>query len=92
MASPDLPIWAWNLIIAVQGHEEQHAGSDHCLESVLAAIPADVQNQAEAIAAYIRQARGNEIADKAAHTWDDLMAAFSGSTRPARDEPAEATP
>lgn len=92
MASPDLPIWAWNLIIAVQGHEEQHANGDRCLKGVLAAIPADVQNQAEAIAAYIRQARGKEIADKAAQTWDDLIAGFFGSARPARDERAEATP
>ncbi|MEU1071922.1 MULTISPECIES: hypothetical protein [unclassified Streptomyces] len=76
----ELPIWAWNLIIAVQGHEEQHASSDRCLKGVLAAVPATVQSQAEAIAAYVRQARGNEIADKATKTWDDLMAGFFGSS------------
>lgn len=76
MASPDLPIWAWNLIIAVQGHEDQHNSSDQCLKGVLNAIPADVRSQAEAIAAYVQQARGNELADKAAETWNDLMAAF----------------
>ncbi|MFL6096052.1 MAG: hypothetical protein ACJ71Y_11440 [Blastococcus sp.] len=76
MTSPDLPLWAWNLIIAVQGHEDQHASSDQCLKGVLNAIPADVQQQAEAIAAYVQQARGNELADKAAKTWGDLMASF----------------
>ncbi|MEU6543894.1 hypothetical protein [Streptomyces sp. NPDC046859] len=82
MASPvpDLPLWAWNLIIAVQGHEEHHASSDQCLKGVLNAIPVDVRSQAEAIAAYIQQARGNEIADKAAKTWSDLMDAL----RPAK--------
>lgn len=73
---PDLPLWAWNLIIAVQGHEDQHASSDRCLKGVLAAVPTDVQHQAEAISAYIRQAQGNEIADKAASRWDEIMAAF----------------
>lgn len=79
MASPpDLPLWAWNLIIAVQGHEDQHASSDQCLKGVLNAIPTDVQQQADAIAAYVRQARGNELADKAAKTWGDLMAGLVG--------------
>lgn len=80
MASPvpDLPLWAWNLVIAVQGHEEQHASGDRCLSAVLAAIPVDVQNQAAAINAYIRQAQGNELADKATKSWDDIMASFVG--------------
>lgn len=91
MASPvpDLPLWAWNLIIAVQGHEEQHGSSDRCLNAVLAAIPVDVQNQAAAINAYIRQAQGNDIADKAAKTWDDIMNTFLGAaSRPQNAEAA----
>jgi hypothetical protein len=76
MASPDLPLWAWNLIIAVQAYEDQHASSGPCLKGVLKAVSAEVRSQAEAIAAYIQQARGNDIADKAANTWSDLMAAF----------------
>lgn len=81
MASPpDLPLWAWNLIIAVQGHEDQHASSDQCLKGVLNAIPTDVQQQADAIAAYVRQARGNELADKAAKTWGNLMAGLFPAT------------
>lgn len=81
MASPDLPIWAWNLIIAVQGHEDQHASSDQCLKAVLNAIPADVRSQAEAIAAYVQQARGNELADKAAKAWGYLMESLSPNLR-----------
>lgn len=76
MAAPDLPNWAWNLIIAVQGHEEQHGSGDQCLKGVLNAIPADVLSQAEAISIYVKQARGNDIADKATKSWDDLMEAF----------------
>lgn len=89
MASPELPLWAWNLIIAVQGHEDQHASSDQCLKGVLNAIPADIQQQAEAINAYIRQAQGHEIADKAAKTWDGIMASFFGQAA-ANDAQAEA--
>ncbi|MCX4232012.1 hypothetical protein [Streptomyces ortus] len=87
MASPDLPLWAWNLIIAVQGHEDQHASSDPCLKGVLNAVPAEVRSQAEAIAAYVQQARGNEVADKAAKAWDYLMAEFF----PKADDEPEAT-
>ncbi|MFE9735467.1 hypothetical protein ACFYO9_33990 [Streptomyces sp. NPDC005863] len=78
MASPvpDLPLWAWNLIIAVQGHEERHASSDRCLKGILAAVPPEVRSQAEAIAAYVQQARGDDLADKAADTWADLMVGF----------------
>ncbi|MCM8552322.1 hypothetical protein [Streptomyces sp. STCH 565 A] len=80
MASPvpDLPLWAWNLIIAVQGHEEQHGSTDRCLNAVLAAVPTDVQNQAAAINAYVRQAEGNELADKTAKNWDDMISRFGG--------------
>ncbi len=80
MASPDLPIWAWNLIIAIEQHEDQHRSNDTCLKGVLAAVPAEIRSQAEAISAYIRKAHGNEIADKAARTWDDLMADFFPQT------------
>jgi hypothetical protein len=89
MASPDLPLWAWNLIIAVQGHEDQHASSDQCLKSVLNAIPAEVRSQAEAIGAYVRQARGNDIADKAASQWGEIMASFF--PKPQAEPEAETT-
>ncbi|MEV0556231.1 hypothetical protein AB0I27_22615 [Streptomyces sp. NPDC050597] len=76
MASPDLPIWVWNLIIAIQRHEELHGRTDTCLGGVLFAVPDEIRSQAEAIGTYIQKAHGNELADKAAKTWDDLMAAF----------------
>ncbi|MCX4450696.1 hypothetical protein [Streptomyces sp. NBC_01789] len=89
---PALPIWAWNLIIAVQGHEDQHGSSDPCLKGVLDAVPANVRSQAEAIAAYIRQARGNDIADKAAKTWSDLVGSFFPKPRDEEAPEPEATP
>lgn len=90
--APDLPLWAWNLIIAVQGHEDQHASSDQCLKGVLNAVPAEVRSQAEAIAAYIQQARGNDIADKAAKTWGDLMESFGMKLRDEEAPEPEAAP
>ncbi|WP_345624523.1 hypothetical protein [Streptomyces ziwulingensis] len=60
----------------MQGHEDQHASSDPCLKGVLNAVPADVRSQAEAISAYVQQAHGNEVADKAAKAWSHLMAEF----------------
>lgn len=88
MASPvpDLPLWAWNLIIAMQRHEELHGSTDTCLNGVLHAVPADVRQQAEAISRYIQAASGNHIADQAAKKWGDLMDAFFGSS----DQPQEA--
>lgn len=89
MASPDLPLWAWNLIIAIQQHEELHGREDACLKGVLAAVPAQVRAQAEAICAYVKKAQGNDIADKAAKTWDGIMAGFFGQAA-ANDAQAEA--
>jgi hypothetical protein len=86
---PDLPLWAWNLIIAMQRHEELHGSSDRCLNGVLAAVPADVRQQAEAISRYIQAASGNQLADNAAKKWGDLMDAFFGSS--AQPQEAEAT-
>lgn len=76
MASTDLPIWAWNLIIAIQQHEELHGREDTCLKGVLAAVPPEIRAQAEAICTYVKKAQGNEIADKAAKAWDSIMASF----------------
>ncbi|WP_327222995.1 hypothetical protein OG229_02305 [Streptomyces platensis] len=57
---PDLPLWAWNLIIAMQRHEEAHGKEDTCLTGVLNAVPADIRAQAEAISAYVQKASSNE--------------------------------
>lgn len=92
MASPvpDLPLWAWNLIIAMQRHEDLHGSSDACLNGVLHAIPAEVRQQAEAINRYIQAASGNQLADNAAQNFEKIMGAFFGPS----DQPqeAEATP
>ncbi|NED75387.1 hypothetical protein G3I51_24295 [Streptomyces sp. SID9944] len=83
MASPvpDLPLWAWNLIIAMQQHEDLHGSNDTCLNGVLHAVPPEVRQQAEAISDYVRKASGQQIADRAAKTWGDLMDAFFGTPK-----------
>jgi hypothetical protein len=91
MASPDLPLWAWNLIIAVQGHEEQHGSSDQCLKGVLKAAPVEVLSQAEAISAYVQKARGDAVADRAAKTWTDIMEGFFPKLRDEEAAEIEAT-
>ena len=92
MASPvpDLPLWAWNLIIAMQRHEDLHGSSDTCLNGVLHAVPTEVRQQAEAISGYIQKASGNQIADNAIQNFEKIMGAFFGDS----DQPqeAEATP
>lgn len=83
MASPvpDLPLWAWNLIIAMQQHEELHGREDTCLKGVLHAVPPEVLQQAEAISGYVKKASGQQIADKAAKTWGGIMDAFFGAPK-----------
>lgn len=86
---PDLPLWAWNLIIAMQRHEDLHGSSDTCLNGVLAAVPDEVRQQAEAISGYIQKASGNQIADKATQNFEKIMGAFFGD---GKSQEAEATP
>ncbi|CAL9649826.1 hypothetical protein [Streptomyces sp. enrichment culture] len=83
MASPvpDLPLWAWNLIIAMQQHEELHGSSDTCLNGVLHAVPPEVRQQAEAISGYVKKASGQQVADKAAKTFGEIMDAFFGTPK-----------
>ena len=93
MASPvpDLPLWAWNLIIAMQRHEELHGKEDTCLDGVLAAVPAEVRQQAEAISGYIQKASGHQLADQAVQTWDQVIGRFGDFLGGSKPE-AEATP
>lgn len=83
MASPvpDLPLWAWNLIIAMQQHEELHGNSDTCLNGVLHAVPPEVRQQAEAISGYVKKASGQQIADNAAKKWSNLVDVFFGTPK-----------
>lgn len=92
MASiPDLPLWGWNLIIAMQRHEDLHGSQDTCLKGVLNAVPADVRQQADAISSYIQKASGHCIADNAAEEFGKIMDGFFG--KPSEQvQTAEATP
>ncbi|MFI9618139.1 hypothetical protein ACIG8S_04390 [[Kitasatospora] papulosa] len=95
MASPvpDLPLWVWNLIIAMQHHEDLHAKSDPCLNGVLNNVPADIRNQAAAISSYVQKASGNQLADRSLKTFGEILDSFfgTGGTEPAADE-SESTP
>ncbi|MGW4223016.1 hypothetical protein ACWEG1_06115 [Streptomyces bauhiniae] len=77
---PDLPLWGWNLIIAMQRHEDLHGKDDTCLGGVLNAVPAEVRQQAQAISSYVQLASGHQLADKAERMFDTLATAFAGSS------------
>ncbi|MFD5027011.1 hypothetical protein [Streptomyces sp. NPDC058373] len=51
MATPDLPRWAWGLVLALQKYEDEHNKDAPCLGSALAAVPFDVRDQAAAVSA-----------------------------------------
>ncbi|MEV6854711.1 hypothetical protein AB0M89_12990 [Streptomyces microflavus] len=91
--TPDLPLWAWNLIIAIQSYEDQHSSTHTCLQQVLTAVPEDVRHQAEGISSYVRKANGDELAAKAQKTWDNLFGSFfaTDGAEPAAAD-SEATP
>ncbi|MFI2354677.1 hypothetical protein ACH5AG_08320 [Streptomyces anulatus] len=92
--TPDLPLWAWNLIIAIQSYEDQHSSTHTCLQQVLTAVPADVRHQAEGISSYVRKASGDELAEKVQSRWDNLfnlLAGGVGDTEPPAGK-SEATP
>ncbi|MFD5221360.1 hypothetical protein ACFWMH_27345 [Streptomyces tendae] len=61
----------------MQQHEELHDKEDTCLNGVLAAVPADVLVQAQAISGYIQKASGSQLADQAAKNWDATVERFS---------------
>jgi hypothetical protein len=85
-AVPDLPLWAWNLIIAMQRHEELHGREDTCLGGVLNAVPVEVRQQAEAIGVYIQKASGNQVAERATENFEKIMGAFFGGGQPQETE------
>jgi hypothetical protein len=85
---PDLPLWAWNLVIAMQRHEELHGSADTCLSGVINAVPAEVRTQAEAISSYVQKASGHQVADQATATFGELIGSFfdgSGEKQPAAE-------
>jgi hypothetical protein len=93
MASPvpDLPLWAWNLIIAIQRHEEVHGKSDTCLTGVLNAVPDDVRAQAEAISSYVQKASGNEFGKRISDGLSDLVDSL-GNLQPVPPDRGGETP
>ncbi|WP_394436276.1 hypothetical protein [Streptomyces sp. SGAir0957] len=75
---PDLPLWAWNLIIAMQRHEELHGKEDTCLGGVLSAVPADVRSQAEAISVYVQKASSSEFGKRIEEGLIGLVGSLAG--------------
>lgn len=72
----DLPKWVWDLVIAIQRHEDEHRSQDACLKGVMAAVPRDVRDQADAIAAYVQRAQTDAIAEKAMEMWTSMANSF----------------
>jgi hypothetical protein len=89
---PDLPLWGWNLIIAMQRHEELHGSQDTCLKGVLNAVPADVRQHAEAISDYVQKASGHKVADNAIKTYGELIGSFFDKTSEPPAPETETTP
>jgi hypothetical protein len=46
------PPWLYDLVTAVEDHEDVHAKGWACFGAVLAAVPLDTRREARAIAAY----------------------------------------
>lgn len=84
---PDLPLWAWNLVIAMQHHEDVHAKDGRCLEGVLNNVPTEVRTQATAISAYVQKASGHQLADQTTNTFGTVLDSFFGS----QEEPSQET-
>jgi hypothetical protein len=76
---PDLPLWTWNLIIAMQRHEDLHGKEDTCLSGVLNAVPADVRAQAAAISSYVQKASSSELGARIEKSFGDLVDELMGS-------------
>jgi hypothetical protein len=51
-----LPKWVYDLVIALQQHEDEHGEGTTCLAPVLAHVPADVSRDADAIRRYASMA------------------------------------
>jgi hypothetical protein len=55
-----LPKWVYDLVIALQKHEDEHGKETACLAPVLALVPADVGHDADAIRRYAAMATTQE--------------------------------
>ncbi|WP_435246353.1 hypothetical protein [Streptomyces sp. NRRL F-5630] len=81
MPTTELPRWVWDLVIAVQRHEEEHAKDAACLKPVLAAVPADVRDKATAIAQYVQQGRREDAVAAHVERMRENLAYVIGRTR-----------
>jgi hypothetical protein len=88
MASADLPKWVWDLVIVMQQHQDMYGKQDpNPVKAALAAVPADVRQQAEGIAAYVRLSTDNVMADKIKQQWSAMMDSLRPpQAGPSRDE------
>ncbi|MFG6296757.1 hypothetical protein [Streptomyces rochei] len=73
-----LPKWAWDLVIAMLNHEDEHGDDSRCLEPVLSAVPVEIRNHAEAIRSYVRAAQQGVVKERAEATWGELASIFAG--------------
>ncbi|KUL59668.1 hypothetical protein ADL32_19050 [Streptomyces albidoflavus] len=74
--APELPPWVWDLVIALQRYEDEHDKDAPCLNSVLAAVPFDVRDQATVIRRYVQQAQQSHaeevVAARIERMWGDI--------------------
>lgn len=52
MASNPQPPWLYDLVTAVENHEDTHAKGAPCFDALLAAVPSQVRLEAKATAVY----------------------------------------
>jgi protein involved in temperature-dependent protein secretion len=72
MATSDLPKWVWDLVIALQKHEDEHGDEANCHAPVLGLIPKDIGHQADAIRRYADMARTDTVMKQAKEQWSGL--------------------
>lgn len=73
MAAAELPKWIWDLVIAIEIHEDTHPKENGCLSQVLSRVPSEVRAQASVIQSYVAQAQSSELTEKIQRNWGDLM-------------------
>lgn len=85
------PKWLWDLIIAMEKHENEHASGAACLGPVLALIPGETRAQAAAIESYARAATEDALMVRIAAGWNgDMFGLGEPSTH--ADQPPSVAP
>lgn len=70
--SAAIPKWVYDLVIALQQHEDVHGEKASCLAPVLKLVPAEVGRDAEAIRRYAEMATGDAVMTQARGQWTGL--------------------